>query len=105
MYYGNKLINMKVELAKYINLIKGFVDGGIAVQDFEKQYLQLVKGETFVFDEDISKVIETLFSDVDSYCGNPEIANYNVNEPFANIDENELKRRSENALKQLLRIN
>jgi hypothetical protein len=43
-----------------------------------------------------------LFSDVDAYCGDPEIANYDTEDPFADIDENELRKRANNSLEQLL---
>lgn len=94
-------MNTKKELVRYIEIITNFVNGVIPVQEFEKNYLQIVKNEDFVFDEDTAKIIETLFSDVDAYCGDPDIANYDSNDPFADIDEGELKKRANNALLQL----
>lgn len=95
---------MKKQLNKYVQLIESFVSEIISVQDFEKEYLQLVKNETVLFDKEVAKIIEKLFSDVDAYCGNPEIANYNPSDPFADIDERELRKRAKYALEQLLTI-
>jgi hypothetical protein len=98
---GKKMI-MENVLNKYIQIISQFVNGLISVEEFEESYLQMVKNETVIFDYETAKVIETLFSDVDAYCGDPEIANYDVNDPFADIDENELRIRAGKALEQLL---
>lgn len=89
-------------MTKYIQMITNFVNNQISVHEFEKEYLQMVKNESFVFNDDTAKIIETLFSDVDSYCGDPEIADYNIIDPFANIDEHELRKRAKDALQQLL---
>ena len=93
---------MKNELIKYIQVITDFVNGAMPVQEFERNYLQMVKSETCIFHEDTFKIIETLFSDVDAYCGDPEIANYNTNDPFADIDESELRKRANQALQHHL---
>jgi hypothetical protein len=103
--YGNKnFIVVKSELIKYIQVIKDFINNVISVQEFESNYLRMVKDETFVFKHNIAKVIETLFSDVDAYCGDPEIANYDTDDPFADIDENELRKRAKDSLQQLLEL-
>jgi Bacterial self-protective colicin-like immunity len=93
---------MKENLSKYVQLIHGFVYGEISVNDFERDFLVMVKNEDSIFDVHIQRVIGTLFSDVDAYCGDPEIANYDPDDPFSDIDEQELKKRAENALRQLL---
>ena len=93
---------MKNELIKYIQVITDFVNNEISVQEFENNYLQMVKNEMFIFNEDTAKIIESLFSDVDAYCGDPEIANYDISDPFADIDEKELRKRANYALQQLL---
>jgi hypothetical protein len=93
----------KYILAKYILLITDFLNGRIPVEKFEEFYLRMVKDENYLFAEDIAKIIETLFSDVDAYCGNPEIANYDLSDPFHDIDEIELLKRSKIALEQLER--
>lgn len=95
---------MRIELIKYIQVIKGFVNNTISVQEFERNYLQMVKDETFVFNDSIAKLIESLFSDVDAYCGDPEIANYDIDDPFANIDEDELRKRAKDTIQQLLEL-
>ncbi len=95
---------MKTELIKYIQTIEDFVNNVISVQEFETNYLQMVKDETFLFNEGTAKIIETLFSDVDAYCGDPEIANYDADDPFADIDENELRKRAKDTLQQLLEL-
>ena len=97
-----KIGDAKNELNKYIQIITDFVNSQISVQEFEHNYLQMVKNEFFIFNDDTAKILETLFSDVDAYCGDPEIANYDINDPFRDIDEYELRKRSTNALQQLL---
>ena len=84
-----------------MHLITGFVNGAMPVQEFERNYLQMVKNETCIFNEDTSKIIETLFSAVNAYCRDTEIANYNTNDPFADIDESELRKKANHALLQL----
>lgn len=102
--YGSKKLMMKIELIKYIEVIKAFVNNVISVQEFERNYLQMVKKESFVFNEDTAKIIETLFSDVDAYCGDLEIANYDTDDPFADINENELRKKAKDTLQQLLEL-
>ena len=83
-----KFIDVKNELIKYVQAITDFLNNVITVQEFESNYLQIVKNETFIFNNDAAKIIEKLFSDVDAYCGDTAIANYDTNDPFADIDEN-----------------
>jgi hypothetical protein len=93
---------MKGELLKYLEIINDFANHKLPVEEFEKKYLKMVKDEWSVFSPQISEIIYTLFSDVDSYCGDPNIADYNFNDVlFGDIDENELRNRATKALKRL----
>ena|ERR1700741_3353425 len=94
----------KEKLKNYIELISSFVNDKIPVQEFERNYLDMVINEEYIFGDEIFKIIQTLFSDVDSYCGDPEIANYDPDDPFADIDEAELKKRAKHALELLTNL-
>jgi len=95
---------MEKKLSKYIELISGFVEYTIPVEEFESKYLHMVKKENYIFQDNIARIIETLFSDTDSYCGDPEIADYNSENPFRDIDELELRRRAKVALEELKKV-
>lgn len=64
-------------------------------------YLKIVKNERYLFPDNIFKIIGTLFSDVDQYFGDPNIANYDNTDRLADIDEIELKKRVSTALMEL----
>lgn len=89
---------MENKLVKYQELISSFIEYVIPVEEFESKYLQMVKRENYIFRDNTARIIETLFSDIDSYCGDPEIADYNSENPFRDIDELELRRRAKLAL-------
>jgi len=84
------------ELNKYKQLIFDFIIGNISVDVFEASYLKMVKQEQKIFGDEIYKIIGTLFSDVDAYCGDPELIDED------DIDEEELLERAKISLKQLL---
>lgn len=92
---------MKTELLKYIRLITDFTEHKINTETFEKEYLNMVKQEEFLFNDLIAEVIETLFSDVDAYCGDTKIADYDISNPFRDIDDRELQKRAKKALDKL----
>ncbi len=91
----------KYILAKYILLISDFLNQIISVEKFERYYLDVVNNEIYQLDEHIDKVISELFCDVDSFCGDEAIANYNLSDPFHDIDEHELRKRAAKALSRL----
>lgn len=70
----------------------------------KREYLLIIKNEGCIFSSEVSKIIETLFSDIDSFCGDPKIANYSSGDPFADIDEKELRKRAAIALRELQRV-
>lgn len=90
------VISENKNLKKYKQLIFDFVIGNIPVDEFETSYLKMVKQEHIIFADDIYKLIGTLFSDVDAYCGNPELRDDD------DIDENELHFKAKQSLKKLL---
>lgn len=94
----------KEPLQKYISLISDFLNGIIPVEKFEENYLRMVKEENYIFGDRKFRIIQTLFSDINTFCGDPEIANYDDSDPFANIDLNELKRRAYYALEKLMEL-
>jgi len=85
-----------IDLLKYKQLIFDFVSGRIPVEEFESSYLKMVKEEQIIFNDSIYKIIGALFSDVDSYCGSPELRGDD------DIDEMELFSRAKSSLKKLL---
>jgi hypothetical protein len=96
-------VTEKYVLDKYISVIKMFTTGEMKACDFEKNYLKLFKSEPELKGK-VFDVLNKLFSDVDAYCGDPEIANYHKEDPFHDIDENELLNRAKSSLKKLLEI-
>ena len=92
---------MKNELDKYLEIVQDFVNRELPVEEFERNYLKIVKNDQYLFPDYVHKIIGTLFSDVDQYCGNPNIANYNNADPLADIDEIELRKRASKALMKL----
>jgi len=59
------------EIEKYKSLISKLVTGEIAVPQFEVAYLEMFKNESSEFSEDVYDALNKLFTDVDSYCGDP----------------------------------
>ncbi len=60
-------------IEQYISLITQFVIGEIPASQFETRYLEMFKSETVQFSAHAYDVLSELFSDVDSYCGDPEL--------------------------------
>lgn len=90
-------------LVKYILLIEDFLNKERSTEEFERCYLAIVKDEKYMFTgrDDIYHVIGELFGDIDAYCGDPTIANYDSHDPFCDIDETELRKRAAEALEKL----
>lgn len=88
-------------LDDYILFISRYINKDISVYDFEKGYLEMVKTEKTFFNAPENTIIQSLFGDVDAFCDNPEIANYDINDPFRDIDEEELNKRANEALQNL----
>jgi Bacterial self-protective colicin-like immunity len=96
----------KIQLQKYIYILTLYCHGQIGTTEFEKIFLQTRRDDNYLmsglFDKNIEQILSTFFLDVDAYCGDPEIANYDSSDPFSDIDEQELKKRAKHALQQLL---
>jgi len=82
-------------MQKYIDLIRSFVKGDIVASDFERCYLKVFKTETGDLSEDKFEVLDSLFASVDSFCAEEELRDED------DIDENELLRDANNALRYL----
>ncbi len=91
----------KYVVEKYILLISDFVYERLSVEDFEKYYLKMATDESYIIGGEIAEIISGLFCDIDSYCGDPTIADYDSINPFCDIDETELRRRATAALEKL----
>ena len=60
-------------IEQYILLITQFVTGEITASQFESRYLEMFKTETVQFPENEYDALNKLFSDVDTYCGGPDL--------------------------------
>lgn len=86
----------KIEsLEHYISLITQFVTGKIMASQFEASYLEMFKNETRELPEDAYDVLNDLFSNVDAYCGDPELRDDD------DLDDEELLNSAKQALKKL----
>jgi hypothetical protein len=52
---------------KYKNLMKDFIDEGITVEDFERDYLKTFKNETERMDYTLFEILNRVFEAVDCY--------------------------------------
>ncbi len=82
-------------LEQYILLITQFVTGDITASQFEVSYLKMFKNESRELPEDTYKVLNGLFSDVDAYCGDPELRD------DEDLGDEELLSSARDALKKL----
>ena len=63
----------RVELDAYLRLLETFQSGRISAEDFETDYLALFKSDNRLFPENVFRILNQLFSDVDMFVSNPEI--------------------------------
>ncbi len=82
-------------LEQYISLITQFIAGDITVSQFEVSYLKMFKDEARELPEDIFDVLNGLFTDVDAYCGDPELRDDD------DLGDEELLSSAKEALKKL----
>lgn len=87
---------------KYILLIEKLLSKKITTEEFEKLYLKEFKSETDNLSNKEYEILNNLFHAVDAYCGDKDIANYNQEDPFRDISEEELLREADICLKKLL---
>ncbi len=78
-------------LEHYISLITQFVSGEITASQFEASYLEMTRE----LPEDAYDVLNDLFSNVDAYCGDPELRDDD------DLDDEELLNSAKQALKKL----
>ncbi len=83
------------ELAPYIALLGRFSEGRMGAKEFERAYLDLYLADPTRWSEEAFAVLDVLFADVDAYCGDSALRDER------DIDEQELKSRSEAALSKL----
>jgi len=83
-------------LEQYILLITQFVTGDITASQFEVSYLEMFKNEAKELPEDTYDVLNSLFSDVDAYCGDPELRDDD------DLCDEELMSSAKEALKKLI---
>ncbi len=82
-------------IEKYILLITQFVLDEITASQFEMLYLEMFKDEMDGLPEDIYDVLNNLFSDIDAYCGDPDLRD------GEDLDDKELLASAKKALKRL----
>lgn len=83
------------ELEAYFELMESFESGQISAEDFEANYLALFKSDKRFFQEDVFKILNQLFSDVDMFASNPEIRGVD------DLDQNQLLECSRKAYREL----
>lgn len=79
----------------YINLIEKFKGNQINAQRFEKSFLELFKNDSSEFSEKEYEILNSIFYDVEDFCADPTIRDED------DLDEEQLKTRSEKHLEQL----
>jgi hypothetical protein len=82
-------------LTDYVTLIGSFVSKEIGAEDFEKQYLKMFKTQSGFLPNNIFKILDGLFGDVDAFCADPELCDED------NLNEEQLREKCARALKQL----
>lgn len=83
----------------YIDLIADFVDSKISVDKFKALFLTKFKSGGSFGSEQEFQALDTLFADVDAYCGDSDLF-----DPEHDIDENELIGSAVETLKYLRTI-
>ncbi len=91
----------KYVVEKYILLVSDFVTGNLPVDKFKRYYFSIVGNEVYMLKYGMHDVTSELFCDLDAYCGDPTIADYDPTDPFCDIDEAELRKRATIALEKL----
>jgi hypothetical protein len=89
---------------KYISLLTDFTNGRLSASQFESMFLEMFKHEEQELDERSYGILNVLFSDVDAYCPDPSIANYDKTDPFHDINDEELLASARKALEELIRV-
>ena len=88
-----------LNISTYRRLIFQFVNNEISANEFETSFISLFRefrNKGIVLENTVSDIISELFTDVDSYCGDPELRDDD------DIDEIELISRAKSSLKELL---
>ena len=83
---------------EYCELIEKFLERKISAKQFESQYLDIFYEKDEPRSEEVFKIIEKLFFDVDAYTDLPIEPE---DDPLFNIDEDELRKRASKALEDL----
>lgn len=84
------------DLAPYVIMIRAFMDGRLAATEFETLFLVTFKRDATQWSDDVFRVLDALFSDVDDY--HPDAR---VREQTGGIDDEELRSRAGSALNRL----
>jgi Bacterial self-protective colicin-like immunity len=86
-------------LAPYGILLRLFVDGQMAAEEFEVVFLALYKNDPADWPGEIFDVLDRLFGDVDDF-----VADDRLRAETAGIDADELRRRASAAFDQLSKM-
>ncbi len=81
--------------APYIAMIQAFLDGQTSVDEFETTYLRAFKDDPTNWPENLYRILNEIFLDLDAYYPDPTIRDEN------GIDETELRARAGVALAAL----
>ena len=58
----------------YLDLIRSFLEGAIGAEAFEHSYLEMFKHDETLSPGTTFLILDRLFSDVDAFCGDPQVA-------------------------------
>lgn len=87
---------MTPALAPYAVLLRSFVDGRLSADEFETVFLPLYKNDGTAWPGPEFRILDTLFGDVDEYCGDDELR-----ADVGGLDAGELAARAGRALRAL----
>jgi hypothetical protein len=82
-------------LSSYIELITAFTARSLSAADFESRYLDMFKSDGEQHPAPVFAVLDELFAGVDAFCVDPELRGDD------DLDEEQLRERSEVALRKL----
>lgn len=82
------------EYNDYISLLQRFIQGDLPADAWQRQYLNMFKQETRCLSEPLFELLDRLFGDVDSFCGDPTARKeLEATYPGFYLDESELRLR------------
>ena len=70
---GEVVFGLREEVAQYVDLLDSFVAGQISALDFETGYFERYKASTLMTSDDVFRIADGFFADVDAYVDDPTL--------------------------------